>query len=109
MQNNLKTLRQAAGFTQQKMATDLGVALSTVQNWESDRTEMTGYSLIMVADYLRVPPKAIYGTDKAESIIQTDENSLLLTFRKCSKEGKDRVLEYAEMIAREFPKGTEDD
>ena len=103
MENNLKSLRKLAGLTQQKMASDLGVALSTIQNWESDRTEMTGYSLIMVADYLKVPPQAIYGNGEADGIIKTDENTLLFTFRKCNKDGQQRILEYSELIAKEFP------
>lgn len=109
MRNNLKELRKRAGKTQAQMAEDLGVAVSTVQNWESDRTEMTGYSLVMVADYLNVPVNAVFSKDappveyfyiKAD----TAEDDLLRTFQQTSEEGQGRILEYAKMIAREYPK-----
>ena len=105
MQNNLQSIRKMAGITQQKMAIDLGVAVSTVQNWESDRTEMTGYSLIMVADYLGVSPNAIYGNQEVNYMkLRTAENKLLTCFRACSQNGQRRIAEYAEMIAKEYPK-----
>lgn len=111
MQNNLKALRKAAGISQKKMADDLGVAVSTVQNWESDRTAMTGHSLVMVADYLGVEMDAVYGRMDAGSVLAFDprERSLGELYRSCSEAGRQRICEYAEMIAREYPaQGKED-
>lgn len=111
MQNNLKALRKSKGVTQAKMAEDLGVAVSTVQNWESDRTEMTGYSLLMVADYLGVPASAVFSSEDVEYYyvkLRSDEDELLDLFASCSESGKKRILEYAEMISREYPKNTDD-
>ena len=107
MQNFLKQLRKERNITQAKMAHDLGVAVSTVQNWESDRTEMTGYSLIMVADYLGVPVDAVYGRPGYEySIFKFDpqEDELLSAYRSSNQGGQKRILEYAEMISKEYPK-----
>ena len=109
MQNNLKSLRKRAGKTQAQMASDLGVAVSTIQNWESDRTEMTGYSLVMVAEYLNVPVSEVFTTDNRKTEyfyieLNSKEDELVKHFDQSSEEGQDRILEYAKMIAREHPK-----
>lgn len=107
MYNNLKTLRKKAGVTQAQMAHDLGVAVSTIQNWESDRTEMTGYSLLMVADYLNVSPNAIFGRQDVEYVhikLQSNEEKLLELYAASSAGGQQRILEYSELIAKEYPK-----
>lgn len=36
---NMKELRQRAGVTAQAVATELGIATSTVSNWDQGRTE----------------------------------------------------------------------
>ena len=105
MQNNMQAIRKMAGITQQQMATDLGVAVSTIQNWESERTEMTGYSLIMVADYLGVSPNDVYGNREANyTKLRNAEHKLLTTFRAASTGGQKRIIEYAAIIAKEYPK-----
>ena len=109
MQNNLKQIRKRAGKTQAQMAKDLGVAVSTVQNWESDRTEMTGYSLVMIADYLNCPVDAIISTGSSSYeyfyiSVDSDEDELVRNFQKSNKDGQARILEYARMIANEHPK-----
>ena len=102
-ENRLRELRRERGITQAKMADSLGVALSTVQNWESDRTEMTGHTLIMVADYLGVTPNEVYGSGTPDKDV-VDERNLLALFRSCSSHGQERILEYAGMVSKEHPK-----
>lgn len=109
MKNNLKKLRKEKGVTQKQMASDLGVAESTVQNWEGDRTRMTGYSLFMVSDYLGVSIDAIYTTDAQQSehaivdLPDASEVGLLESYRACSKKGREMIAEYAAMVAEHHP------
>lgn len=100
MHNRIKELRRARKITQAKMAADLGVAESTVQNWESSRTEMTGYSLLMVADYLGVPPSEVIVPD-GMPVGDSGEGELVAAYRSCSAQGRAHILEYARYVARE--------
>ena len=102
MENRIKELRKERGITQAKMAEALGVALSTVQNWESSRTEMTGYSLLMIADYFGVTPPEVYGSGKPDQKA-VDERGLLDDYRACSDHGRELILEYASMVREVHP------
>lgn len=110
MKNNLKEIRREKGITQKKMADDLGVAVSTVQNWEGSRTQMTGYSLVMVSEYLGVPVDTIFTSGKKETLYaamelpQVDgEDELVEHFRSCSPKGREMIVEYAAMVAERHP------
>ena len=107
MTNNIKELRKARHITQAMMAKDLGVAVSTVQNWESERTEMTGYTLLMVADYFGVTPSEVYGSGTPDQA-RIDERHLLDNYRRCSARGKEMSVEYSEMVANSHPKSDDD-
>ncbi len=50
---NLKTLRNNAGLSQQKVATDCGLTLRTYQNYEGEFFEMSYDNLIKFADYFK--------------------------------------------------------
>lgn len=50
----LKSLREAAGLSQAKLAARLGVKQSTVGGWESGKREPNFETTINIADYFRV-------------------------------------------------------
>ncbi len=52
--DRLAAAREALGFTQAQLASRAGVRLSTVQNWESDRSEPRANKLQMVSGLLNV-------------------------------------------------------
>lgn len=106
MANHIKELRKSRGITQAGMAESLGVALSTVQNWESERTVMTGHSLMMVADFFGVTPNEVYGSGEPEQA-RLDERELIGFFRACTPAAQAQVLEYAELMASAHPKNQE--
>jgi len=94
MQNNVAKLRKSRDLTQSELAEHLGVCLSTVQNWEREKTDMTGYSLCMVCDYFNVSPDEVYGTG------QNSEDWLLLQeliqiYKKVDNQGKQAILAAA--------------
>lgn len=45
----MKRLRQSAHFTQQKLATEAGVAVSNIRNWEQDHRTPSVYALFRIA------------------------------------------------------------
>lgn len=100
MENHLQEVRKAHGVTQRKMAKDLGVAVSTIQNWESDRTLMTGHSLVMVADYFGVSPNEIYGDGTPSPPSMTDEEEELLScYRAATPAQRSALLHVARTYA----------
>jgi putative transcriptional regulator len=45
LQNQLKTLRKMKGWSQEKLARNLGVSLNTVQRWEMGKTKPSPLAL----------------------------------------------------------------
>lgn len=99
--NNLKRLRKARGVTQTELAKKLGVSLATVQNWEMENTDMTGYSLFMLCDYFNVSPNEIYGTGDKDPYWDM-RNELISLFDSLSNEGKTALIASARGIANAF-------
>lgn len=108
MENRIRELRKAHKVTQARMASDLGVAISTVQNWESDRTDMTGYTLLMIADYFGVTPSEVYGSGIPDAS-RIEEGELLADYRASSPKGRAQIREYAAMVAERHPKSAADE
>ena len=105
--NKVSELRKAAGITQKELAKHLGVSLATIQNWEAEKTDMTGYSLVMLCDYFDVSPNEIYGSgDRPHDWGEKAE--LLGIFLKLSSDGKRALLACARGIDVEYD-GDEDD
>lgn len=52
--DRLAAAREALGFSQSQLASRAGVRLSTIQNWESDRSEPRANKLQMIAGILNV-------------------------------------------------------
>ncbi len=52
--DRLAAAREALGFSQAQLASRAGVRLSTIQNWESDRSEPRANKLQMVSGLLNV-------------------------------------------------------
>ncbi len=57
----LKSLREAAGLSQAKLATKLGVSQSTVGGWESGKREPNFNTTIRIADYFGVSVDYLLG------------------------------------------------
>ena len=51
---NIKTLRKRKGLAQWELAEEIGSAQNTISGWETDRTEPTIFSCIVLADYFGI-------------------------------------------------------
>lgn len=94
MKNRVRELRKAKGITQPQLAKALGVSLATIQNWEAEKTDMTGYSLAMLCDFFHASPSEIYGTGEKSPYWEM-QVELLEIFQKINEEGKRALLATA--------------
>lgn len=95
MKNRVRELRKAKGITQPQLAQALGVSLATIQNWEAEKTDMTGYSLAMLCDFFHVSPNEIYGTGEKSPYWEM-QVELLDIFQNLTEEGKKALLATAQ-------------
>lgn len=51
---NLKSLREQCGVSQQELAEKIGTTQPRVSEWENDKVEPTLYNIIRIVDALRV-------------------------------------------------------
>ena len=94
MNNRVRELRKARKITQQQLADALGVSLGTIQNWEAEKTDMTGYSLAMLCDYFDVSPNQVYGTGEpsADWLLKSQ---LLDCFGRMTDAGREALVTIA--------------
>lgn len=64
----LKSARESAGFTQEKLAEKLGVSRTAVARWESNDIEPKLQNLIGIAELLYVNTDSLLGIRCAENI-----------------------------------------
>lgn len=66
MRTNLKTVRKAAGYTQERAAQCAGIALGTLRRWEQGVNEPDMESIIKLAELYRVSTDTILGSKFAD-------------------------------------------
>ena len=118
MKPNMKAIREKSGKTQQEVADDLGVSVSTYRSWEQGKRDINGKKLMMLADYFEVTTDDIIGT-KFSSVLADDADApdesninetsvdddvedmrLLLLFHKLNHNGKCLVIDYVDTLVR---------
>lgn len=74
-EKRLRTLRETKGFqSQQALADELGVAQSTIANWEGGRREPNHETLVKLADFFQVTVDYLMGrSDDPQGGKVTDE------------------------------------
>lgn len=102
MKNRVRELRKARKITQQQLAGALGVSLATIQNWEAEKTDMTGYSLAMLCDYFDASPNQIYGTGEPSPDWEL-KSQLLDCFGRMSTSGREALVAIAIDLEEFFP------
>lgn len=104
MQTQLKQIREAAGKTQEEVASDLQIELGTYQNWEQGRRDLNGKKLIMLATYFGVTTDTILGTDYAQDIEETtidaQATELLRLYMLLNEAGKAKLVDYADDLVQ---------
>lgn len=69
----IATARESAAMSQKDMARRMAVAVSTVKNWETDRSEPRSNMLLMLAQLLNVAPTwLLNGSGEAPVRISSD-------------------------------------
>ena len=91
MKTNLKQIRESkTSYTQEDMATMLGISVSAYSKWEQGQRELRGYDIVRLTKILKTSSDEIIGTDyshakKDEDIITEqvthDEQRLLDAYR----------------------------
>lgn len=100
MNNNIKEIRDATGKTQETVAADLGISLSTYRSWEQGSRRLNGEALLMLSSYFDVTTDSILGTVHAEKKYQhkaartAEQDHLLGVFELLDETGKAKVFDY---------------
>jgi len=98
----LKELRLENAIKRSKLAEDLQMNAGTIANYENELRQAPYEYLIKFAEYFDVSVDYLLGVGEKESVkkssaLSAEENEFLEGYRKLSRLGKSRVLEYIEM------------
>jgi transcriptional regulator with XRE-family HTH domain len=79
----IRSYRQNAGLSQEKLAEMVGVSFQQIQKYENGNTLLNILKLQQIAEALKVPAADFLGVKPAEKLPLSDqENELLNAFRK---------------------------
>ena len=67
---NLATLRKEHGLSQQKLASDIGLARNTICQYESGNRVPDVSTLVLLADYFGVSTDYLLGREEKKSVIE---------------------------------------
>ena len=99
--NRIRDVRRERGWTQDQLASAVGVSRSAVAQWETGRAGQVTTNLTRIAEVLDVGVEYImYGDDKripAEARLG-DEMALLRLYRDCSAEDRQLLLRTARRL-----------
>lgn len=100
MKNNIKEIRETTGKTQEAVAADLGISLSTYRSWEQGSRRLNGEALLILSSYFDVTTDSILGTIHAEKKYQSrlsesaEHSRLIELFELLDENGKAKVFGY---------------
>ncbi len=98
----IKDVRQERGWTQDQLASVVGVSRSAVAQWETGRAGQITGNLTRIAASLDVGVEYLmYGTDKRApaEVRQGDELALLRLYRECAPEDRQILVRLARRLA----------
>lgn len=86
-----------------------GISETTLSNWKVRNSTLSLKNAILIANHFGVTPAYLMGKEELQSKTRTDpfDRQLLRAFRSLNMNGKQKVIEYADIISRmpEFQKG----
>jgi transcriptional regulator with XRE-family HTH domain len=97
----IREIRRERGWTQDQLASAVGVSRSAVAQWETGRAGQVTTNLTRIAEVLEVGVEFImYGDDKRAPIEArvADEMALLRLYRDCSAEDRQLLLRTARRL-----------
>ena len=99
----IRDVRQQRGWTQDHLASIVGVSRSAVAQWETGRSGQVTGNLTRIASCLEVGVEFLmYGSDKFAPLeaTQGDELALLRLYRECAPEDRQLVLRMTRRFAK---------
>lgn len=101
----IREFRLQAGFTQERLAEELGITFQQIQKYEKGITKVNLVKLQQLSDVLKVPITAFFieGTYSALQL-SNEEKTLLQDFRKIkSAEHRNSILDIVAGLAKVKP------
>src|SRR5580698_5732142 len=97
----IRDVRRERGWTQDQLASAVGVSRSAVAQWETGRAGQVTTNLTRIAEVLEVGVEYImYGDDKRVPVEARlgDEMALLRMYRECTAEDRQLLLRTARRL-----------
>ena len=94
------------GQTAAQMERDLHLSRGSFYKWKKSDPNME--TLIKLADYFDASLDYLLCRDSSEAALPQDQLRLLQLYRSMTADGKERLLEQAEMISEKYVKKTKD-
>lgn len=115
MQNRIRELRKAKGITMKQLGSVLGLAESTISQYETGKRQPDYAALVKLSEYFGVTVGCILGTEKntpdvsvkrvvkQDINITSEEMDMILKFRRLDERGKSAVLNTLEHELSSLP------
>ena len=96
---NLATLRKEHGLSQQKLASDIGLARNTICQYESGNRVPDVSTLVLLADYFGVSTDYLLGREEKKSVIERPTSEIAENFiREFKEQMKEKA--FQDIIAK---------
>ena len=104
----LKDLRESAGLTQRDLSEKIGTSHRNIGRWENGENDISSFFLIKLADFFGCSIDYLVGREdeygnvnvQNDRSLSSDEEYLLVTFRKISKQRRLNLLEVATGLSK---------
>src|ERR1700712_4894081 len=99
----IRTARMERNWTQDQLATAVGVSRSAVAQWETGRAGQITGNLTRIAEVLDTPVEQLmFGIDKhaAAQAVTGDELALLRLYRDCTPDDRQMLLRTARRLVQ---------
>lgn len=103
---NIKRYREKMGLTQEELAEKLGVARSTVTQWENGWSSPRMGKVQQLARVFHVTTADIVSERIELDTHDADLERVIAAYRSMNKTGHGVIADMAESIARQFPFNT---
>ena len=103
----IKEARVKAGLKQREVAEMTGIPLGTLRRWEQGVNEPDVDHIIQLADLYGVSTDELLGSSFASveydtNLLTEDEGRLVTLYRKCSRQGREYLMQVAHVTAGIF-------
>jgi transcriptional regulator with XRE-family HTH domain len=79
---NLKRFREVAGMTQKDLADAVGVSISAVSLWESEKTSPNANQLMQICEIFDKPPTVMFGVVDEFATREQEREALYRLYRQ---------------------------